>query len=156
MISSLPLGYIFQAARLARLGRLLRFVKLLKLVRARRFRFPVGRLARAVGVAASVACAGAFALEAVEPETVHGLGEAMWWSTVTLSTVGYGDIAPLTGPGRLIGVVLMITGVGVFSYLAGLMASVVFDPEEDFIMETVVRVEAKLDKVLERLGQEGQ
>lgn len=151
LVSSVPLAYVFQAFRLARVGRVLRFVKLLKLVRARRFRFPLGRLARAVAVSASVALAGAFALEAVEPELVHGLGEALWWSAVTITTVGYGDIAPTTPGGRLVGAVLMITGVGVFSYLAGLMAAVVFDPQEDFIMESVVRVEGKLDRVLERL-----
>ena len=100
---------------------------------------------------ASVACAGAFALEGVEPGAVDGLGEAMWWAATTVSTVGYGDVAPETGPGRLIGVMLMMTGVGVFSYLAGLMAAVVFDPEENFVVESVVRVEAKLDAVLEQL-----
>ncbi len=154
-VSSLPLAYIFQGARLVRLGRLLRFVKLLKLIRARRFRFPVQRLSRAVGVALSVAIAGAFALEAVEHDTVQGFDDALWWSLVTITTVGYGDIIPLSIAGRFVAVVLMVTGVGVFSYLAGLMATVVFDPEEDFMMESIVRVEAKLDQVLDQLSSQG-
>ncbi len=153
LVSSLPLSAMFQTLRLTRFGRLLRFAKVLKLLRGRRFQFPVGRLLRAVGIAASVSVAGAFALEAVEPDSVNGLADALWWSSVTVTTVGYGDIAPITGVGRVIAGLLMLTGVGVFSYLAGLMAAVVFDPEEDAILGSVVRLEDKLDAVLERLDR---
>ena len=150
-ISALPLANLFQAARLARVGRLLRFVKLLKLVRARRFSFPLGRFARAIGVTMAVALSGAVALEALEPDTVAGFGEALWWSIVTVSTVGYGDIAPTTDLGRIIAAVLMVTGVGTFSYLAGLMGAVVFDPEEEEVLSTVIRLEGQLEEVLRRL-----
>ena len=75
----------------------------------------------------------------------------MWWSTVTMATVGYGDIAPATTAGRMVAAVLMLTSIGVFSYLAGLMATAMFDPEEELVVEAVVRLEAKLDEVLARL-----
>ena len=75
LVSALPLATLFQLARLSRFGRLLRFAKLGTIARARRSRFPVDRLLRAVGAAASVGFAGALGLEAVQPDTVAGCGE---------------------------------------------------------------------------------
>lgn len=46
--------------------------------------------------------------------TVNSLSDAFWWSIVTTTTVGYGDISPKTGVGRMIAVTLMLTGVSVF------------------------------------------
>jgi voltage-gated potassium channel len=49
--------------------------------------------------------------------------DAVWWSVVTLTTVGYGDIFPITTTGRLMGVVLMLSGLVVLGVLAGALAS---------------------------------
>lgn len=49
--------------------------------------------------------------------------DALWWSFVTITTVGYGDITPVTTEGRIIAAVLMSFGVGVFSLLTGFAAS---------------------------------
>lgn len=137
LVSALPLASMAQALRFARLGRLLRMSRMLKLLRARRFSLPIGRLLWALGVAGSMGLSGALALEAVEPDAVGSFTDALWWSIVTTTTVGYGDIAPTSIPGRLVAAILMVTGVGLFSYLAGLMAGVVFDPEEDEILRTL-------------------
>lgn len=47
----------------------------------------------------------------------------LWWSLVTLTTVGYGDITPTTPAGRLIGIFLMFSGIGVLSMLTATIAS---------------------------------
>lgn len=47
----------------------------------------------------------------------------LWWSVVTMTTVGYGDITPTTIPGRLIGVVLMFCGIGILSMITATIAS---------------------------------
>ena len=52
------------------------------------------------------------AVESAAPEeagaTITTLGQAIWYSLVTMTTVGYGDAAPVTGPGRLIGVLFLL------------------------------------------------
>jgi voltage-gated potassium channel len=48
--------------------------------------------------------------------------DALWWNIVTLATVGYGDKYPVTTAGRVIGVVVIVVGVGLFSALTSFLA----------------------------------
>ena len=54
---------------------------------------------------------------------LEGLGSGFWWSAVTMTTVGYGDKAPRTLPGRLIGLVWMFTSIVIIAGITGAMAS---------------------------------
>ena len=49
--------------------------------------------------------------------------DAIWWSYVTITTVGYGDKFPVTTEGRIIGSILMTTGVGIFGTFTALVSS---------------------------------
>ena len=49
--------------------------------------------------------------------------DAIWWSYVTITTVGYGDKFPITTEGRIIGSILMTTGVGIFGTFTALVSS---------------------------------
>jgi voltage-gated potassium channel len=53
---------------------------------------------------------------------IHTGIDALWWNIVTLSTVGYGDKYPVTTAGRVIGVIVIIVGVGLFSALTSFLA----------------------------------
>jgi voltage-gated potassium channel len=55
-------------------------------------------------------------------------GDAMWWSFVTITTVGYGDTYPVTGLGRVTGVAVMFAGIGVIGALASILASILVSP----------------------------
>ena len=55
-------------------------------------------------------------------------GDAIWWAYVTITTVGYGDKFPVTTMGRLVGVMVMTTGVAVFATFAGLISSKLLAP----------------------------
>jgi voltage-gated potassium channel len=50
---------------------------------------------------------------------ITNLGDAFWWAVVTISTVGYGDYYPVTAVGRIIAVIVMVSGIGIFLLLVG-------------------------------------
>lgn len=58
-----------------------------------------------------------------QPEAFGSLPNAMWWSVVTLTTTGYGDVVPLTAGGRMIGSLLMISGIAVLALMTGVLAT---------------------------------
>lgn len=58
----------------------------------------------------------------VQPDKFGSLAESVWWSVVTLTTVGYGDVTPLTFGGRFLGGVIMLLGVGVVALPAAMLA----------------------------------
>jgi voltage-gated potassium channel len=61
--------------------------------------------------------------QAAQPEAFGNIPDAMWWAVVTLTTVGYGDVSPITPLGKLLGAVVTILGVGTFALPAGILAS---------------------------------
>ena len=58
-----------------------------------------------------------------QPEKFSSIISAMWWAVATLTTVGYGDIFPITPFGKFLGSVSAIFGIGFFALPAGLLAS---------------------------------
>jgi voltage-gated potassium channel len=58
-----------------------------------------------------------------QPQQFGTLPNAMWWSVVTLTTTGYGDVVPLTPAGRIIGSLLMISGIAVLALMTGVLAT---------------------------------
>ncbi|MBX9942561.1 MAG: cyclic nucleotide-binding domain-containing protein [Reyranella sp.] len=58
-----------------------------------------------------------------QPEAFGSLPNALWWAVVTLTTTGYGDVVPLTAGGRLVGSVLMISGISVLAIMTGVLAT---------------------------------
>lgn len=71
-----------------------------------------------------LASAGMFLVErSVQPETFGTIPRAMWWATITLTTVGYGDVIPVTAAGKILGIFITILGVGMAALPAGILAS---------------------------------
>lgn len=58
-----------------------------------------------------------------QPEAFTSIPETMWWAVATLTTVGYGDVYPITSMGRVLGAIIAILGVGIFALPAGIVAS---------------------------------
>lgn len=107
---------------LARLARLARVAKasggaLVRLVRQ------LGRVGLVTGLLIATCAYVAFGAERSVNDAFSSFGEALWWATVTITTVGYGDIVPVTTAGRVTGVVLMFAGLAVLGVLAGALAS---------------------------------
>jgi len=118
--------------------RLLRLVRMVALAKFGRYSTALRRLAHAVHkrryelslsvVIASLilllAATGMFLLEGdVQPDTFGSIPRALWWSVATLTTVGYGDVYPVTAPGKLFAGLTAIAGIGLIALPAGILAS---------------------------------
>ncbi|MDV6317963.1 ion transporter [Chromohalobacter sp. HP20-39] len=138
LLACIPPGP-FQGARLFRVVQMLRVIRAVKSVRM------IWRVLfrnRAEGVFASAATAtlllvafGAITmllLESPHPESpINTAEEALWWAFVTVTTVGYGDYYPITTLGRVVAVLLMVGGVGLFGSFAAYIGSLVVSDDSE-------------------------
>jgi voltage-gated potassium channel len=116
-----------------RLFRILRVTRLMRTVGRQRLAAEVveGRAVATflltiwlVFVVVEVAGATVFVAESTSPAAnITTAGDALWWGIVTITTVGYGDQYPTTGPGRVIGVFLLVAGIALFSVLTAFIAN---------------------------------
>ena len=112
----------------ARFLALARLARLFRVIRAGRgsLRRLVSQLGQVGLVAVGLILTCAYVAYSVEHPVNKGFatfGDSVWWATVTITTVGYGDIVPTTTTGRITAVVLMFSGLGVLGVLAGSLAS---------------------------------
>lgn len=71
-----------------------------------------------------IAAAGVYVVEnKAQPEVFSSIPASMWWAVVTLTTVGYGDVTPITPLGRFLGALITILGVGLAALPAGILAN---------------------------------
>jgi voltage-gated potassium channel len=64
-----------------------------------------------------------FAENSVQPESFSSIPAAMWWAVATLTTVGYGDVYPVTELGKLVGSIIAILGIGMFALPTGILGA---------------------------------
>ena len=67
---------------------------------------------------------GALIISIVEPGAFKNIGNSLWWAIVTMTTVGYGDMAPVTLPGRLLAILIMLTGIILVALVTGTISSI--------------------------------
>ena len=125
--------------------RLLRFVKLARYSPGMQSLFEVLRSERQslmacfwLLIAAVLISASAMyvAEGSVQPDHMGSIPAAMWWAIATITTVGYGDVYPLTVPGRMIASVTMVTGIVMIALPVGIIATSFVDviKRRDFII----------------------
>ena len=118
--------------------RLLRFLRLLSLVKLFKLTPAFTRLAKAFKnikseltiflIAAIVliylSAVGIFVFEnAAQPEVFNSIFDSLWWAVATLTTVGYGDIYPITIAGKVFTIFILFIGLGIISIPAALLSS---------------------------------
>ncbi|MBI1210907.1 MAG: cyclic nucleotide-binding domain-containing protein [Alphaproteobacteria bacterium] len=114
--------------RVLRVFRLLRFLKLVRyspaMVTLGRALYEERRalLGAFVLMIGTAIFSGAI-MHTIEPQTFESIPAAMWWALETLTTVGYGDVVPVTPPGKMFGAVIMICGLGLFALPIGIVAT---------------------------------
>ena len=110
-------------ARLARLGRYFSGLRTLsRVVHAKRSELLTVLLVLTIllFIASSLMY---FAENGAQPDKFANIPQAIWWSVITLTTVGYGDVVPVTVMGRLLAGVIAIVGIGLFALPAGILGS---------------------------------
>jgi voltage-gated potassium channel len=112
-------------------------------------RLAYGRTAAAVAaavvlIAAIAALAVLDAERGAEGANINNFGDAVWWSFVTMSTVGYGDVFPVTFSGRAVAIGLMIVGISLLGLVSAGLAS-------SFISIIRGEEEADTNKILAKL-----
>ena len=157
VVTSFPLlPDLLSVTRLALLIRLFRVILVIAAIgRATpALRATVGRTGflYIAGLVLFVVVSGASILTIVEPETADFWG-AIWWALVTITTVGYGDIAPVSPLGRLIGAALMICGISLVATLSATIAAYFVGTDADKRLE---RIEERLERLDHSLNSERQ
>ena len=108
--------------------RLLRLLALARILNRSAASSLVGRVTTYVlGVAIMAVGLGAVAVLDVEQDSpranIRTVGDALWWATTTVTTVGYGDRYPVTTTGRFIAVALMVVGIGTVGAVTAAVAA---------------------------------
>lgn len=163
LIAIMPFDKAFRLARLARLTRLVRLsrtskiARLFKLTRllifTKKFGGGLMKLLKTNGLNYVILFTfflifgGAFGIMLFERQygSITSFGDALWWSMVTTTTVGYGDLSPVSAGGRILAAILMIVGIGFIGMVTGSIATFfIKKPKEnvledgiDFIQETI-------------------
>ena len=88
-----------------------------------------------------------------EPQ-IKTFGDGFWWALVTITTVGYGDITPLTTLGRFVAGTLMFVGLGLIATVTAIVsakfiANYVDHHTNDDVLEKLQEVEAEIEKIEE-------
>jgi len=115
-------------------------------------------VALATVVVLGLGALGIFTVERGQNNNIQSVGDAFWWAVVTTTTVGYGDVSPVTVEGRLIAVALMFVGIGFLGIMTATITSFFLEPEKGTeerhsIEERLTRIEKKLDALMsERNG----
>ena len=126
LLTWLPLLFLGHGFLAIRLLRIMRLLKLLRYLRALRLLF--SSMLEVFDVVFVVLAAiiilvllSGNLIYYVEPQTFPNAYIGCWWSIVTMSTVGYGDMVPVTVMGKVVAAFLMLTGVAMFALLTGVV-----------------------------------
>lgn len=102
-----------------------------------------------VVVATTMAVVAAFLERLIDP-AFNTFGQALWWAVSTVSTVGYGDYVPESAAGRLIGSVLMLTGLALIPIITSVVVSILVAQRTREAREEEL---SDIEKILERLDK---
>ena len=108
-----------------------------------------------------VTFAGGLVAWLTDRRNFHSLGDGLWWALETITTVGYGDVVPSSGTGRVIGAIVMVSGIAFLTVITAAVTATLIeaarrrepaasDREQlsDFMREATARlsaIEARLD-----------
>lgn len=130
LIAIIPFNSLFKVFRVFKVFKMLKLLKLAKasarfarLYKHIKFFFDLNGFKYMVGATLICIAIGGISIHYAEGMS---FSDGFWWSFVTATTVGYGDISPSTIPGRIIATVLMLVGIGLIGSLTSTITAVFF------------------------------
>ena len=149
LLSSIPLFDLFRWGRLARIIRLLRLFRglrgstgLLKKVFANKRETTVVAIILTLLSVAIFSSVAILIAEEGSGSKIDSAEKALWWALTTMTTVGYGDLTPVTTLGRAVAALTMFAGISVFGAFTALIASLLVQPKNET---------ATSEKIMEKL-----
>ena len=118
--------------------------------------------------AAIIIVSGTFAIYYIESEQegtqINTMLDALWWTVATITTVGYGDIVPVSDAGRIIAIVYMFFGIGVIAIFLSVLGTNFYKKrfQEDekeithaqkLILEKIENQDKKIQEILDKLNK---
>lgn len=150
LIAIIPFHSLFKVFRITKLFRLAKLGKVGKLAKLFRFIGVGGRLHKKIKrvlrtnglnytlwftlLVIGLGSIGIYIAE--KGQTIDDFPDAIWWSFVTATTVGYGDISPVTQVGRVIAAILMITGIGTIGMVTGSISTYFISQQDSSLEES--------------------
>lgn len=161
LVSSIPMLDAFRVGRAVRIIRILRVLRAVRSTRRLMVYFLQERkgtsIAALVMIALTLLVFSAVAvlqLENAPDSNIKTPEDAIWWAYSTITTVGYGDKYPVTAEGRIVAVLLMTIGVGLFVAVTGFLASLFVGPDlkkEDSDIQQLTKEIRALRQEVEKL-----
>jgi voltage-gated potassium channel len=150
-------GRLVRIIRLVRVLRAVRsFQRILKIIMQHRTRNGLASVFVTFVLLVVFASIGILVSESSPNANIVNAEDAIWWSVSTITTVGYGDKFPVTTEGRIIAMIMMVSGVGLFGTLSGVIASHLFgsasDSEDssDQVLKELRELRTRVDEMANR------
>jgi len=162
LLAILPfyLPFVIIDLRILRIIRLFKLLRVIKLIRYNKSFNLIGRVFKnekdklfmtifAVVILLLLASSVMYAFEnAVQPDAFPNIPATLWWAVVTLTTVGYGDVYPITAMGKLLSGIISILGIILIAFPSGIISS-------GFIIEyEKIKLSKKKRKIHKQLTEE--
>ncbi|HSQ89305.1 potassium channel family protein [Romboutsia sp.] len=157
LISIIPLYSIFRVfktlnilkiGRLARLSELSQVVRVLAIIKRTNKNLSefmkTNNFDHTIGIAMIIIFVGSVIMSYVENIS---MGDALWWSIVTVTTVGYGDISPASSLGRIVASILMIMGIGFIGSLTSTLSTYFVKQEEKKYKDENTKIPEKIQAI---------
>src|SRR5574344_105917 len=123
-INLLMYGRLFRLIRLLRILRMFRSTKIIvRYIFKSRIKGTMMSVVLITVLMVLFASISILMVENVHDGNIKTASDALWWTAETITTVGYGDLYPVTDGGRIIGTILMVTGAGIFGTYTAYIAS---------------------------------
>lgn len=136
LVALLPI--LIHAAASLRVLRLLRVLRVLRLLKITRYTNALDRYKQALkSIAAEATLFGSVAFvfitsfafliyeveHEIQPDVYSNIFDSVWWAVISLTSVGYGDVYPITTAGRILTLAMVLTGMGIVAVPTALLAS---------------------------------